>query len=277
MAALSLLEALAEVPDPRSRHGRIHPLHAVLALTVLAMLHGCRGPVAIAQFGRDHGTPLAHALGFTRGKTPAASCLCELFSRLDAVAFEAALARWIQSRTPPAAGEKAPEPEPVSLDGKTLRGSKDGAVPGQHLVAAYAPLVEAVLLQVRVDAKTNEHKAALQLLGILPVRGRVLIGDALFCQRDVCATIIDQGGDYLFFAKANQPGLQTDIAAGFGYEAAARAVAAAFSPRRSDTAPVAGAAGAQRGQRARSAGGADAADDHAADAARTLAGSGAGL
>jgi DDE family transposase len=42
MAALSLVEVLAEVPDPRSRHGRIHPLPAILALTVLAMLHGCR-------------------------------------------------------------------------------------------------------------------------------------------------------------------------------------------------------------------------------------------
>lgn len=232
MAALSLLEVLAEVPDPRSRHGRVHPLPAVLALTVLAMLRGRKGPTAIFEFGRDHGTPLAHALGFTRGKTPAASCLCELYGRLDAVAFEAALTRWVQSRTPPPAGDggQAAEKEPVSIDGKTLRGSKDGEVPGQHLVAAYAPLVEAVLAQVKVDAKTNEHKAALQLLGILPVKGRVVIGDAMFCQRDVCAAVIDQGGDYIFFAKANQPGLQADVAAGFDYEAAATAVAAAFSP-----------------------------------------------
>src|SRR4051812_35545986 len=122
MAGLSLLEVLAEVPDPRSRHGRVHPLPAVLALTVLAMLRGSRGPVAIAQFGRDYGTPLAHALGFTRGKTPAASCLSELFSRLDAVAFEAALSRWVRSRTPPAAaprdGDKGQDKEPVSIDGK---------------------------------------------------------------------------------------------------------------------------------------------------------------
>src|SRR3954447_1389613 len=103
MAALSLIEVLAEVPDPRSRHGRIHPLPAVLALTVLAVLRGCTGPAAIAQFGRDHGAPLAHALGFRRGKTPAASCLSELFRRLDPVAFEAALARWVRSRMPPAA------------------------------------------------------------------------------------------------------------------------------------------------------------------------------
>jgi hypothetical protein len=233
MAALSLLEALADVPDPRSRHGRIHPLSAILALTVLAMLRGCKGPVAIAQFGRDHGTPLAHALGFTRGKTPAASCLSELFSRLDPVAFEAALARWISARAAAMAhpgGQPRPGPEPLSLDGKTLRGSRDGEVPGQHLVAAYAPLVQAVLVQVRVDAKTNEHKAALELLGILPVRNRLVMGDAMFCQRQICQEVIDQGGDYLFFVKDNQPGLQRDIAAGFGYEAAQRSIAAAFSP-----------------------------------------------
>jgi hypothetical protein len=233
MSALSLLEVLAEVPDPRSRHGRVHPLPAILALTVLAMLRGCKGPVAIAQFGRDYGPPLAHALGFTRGKTPAASCLSELYRRLDAVAFEAALARWMQARLSaarPSGGTGAPAKEPLSLDGKSLRGSRDGEAPGQHLVAAYAPLVEAVLVQVRVDAKTNEHKAALQLLGVLPVQGRIVLGDALFCQRDLCQRIVDQGGDYLFFVKENQPGLQGDIAAGFGHEAAARSIAAAFSP-----------------------------------------------
>src|SRR5271165_585442 len=126
MAALSLIEALATVPDPRSRHGRIHPLSAILALTVLAMLRGCRGPTAISQFGRDYGIPLAHALGFTRGKTPAPSCLSDLYRCLDAAAFEAALSRWIQARTPAAAPEDPAPPddlEPVSLDGKTLRGS----------------------------------------------------------------------------------------------------------------------------------------------------------
>ncbi len=252
MTALSLIDVLTEVPDPRSRHGRRHPLPAILALVVLAMLRGCKGPVAIAQFGRDYGVALAQALGFTRGKTPAPSCLSELLSRLDAVAFEAALSRWIQSRTPTPTAAQANGPtdkdkQPLSLDGKTLRGSRDGEVPGQHLVAAYAPLVQAVLVQVRVDAKTNEHKAALQLLGILPVKGRIVVGDAMFCQRDVCQEIVDQGGDYVFLVKDNQPGLQRDIAAGFGYEAAARSIAAAFSPGRSASGAATPTAGPRHG------------------------------
>jgi hypothetical protein len=225
MAARALLEVLAELPDPRSRHGRRHPLPAILALVVLAMLRGARGPTAIAQFGRDHGAALAHALGFTRGKTPAASHLSRVLRRLDAAALETLLARWIAARLP------AESTRVVSLDGKTVRGSHDGDTPGQHLVAAYAPHVDAVLAQIRVDAKTNEHKAALELLGILPVRDRVVVGDAMFCQRDLCEQVVTQGGDYIFFAKDNQPGLVTDIRAGFGFTASAHALAATFSPR----------------------------------------------
>src|SRR5262249_18412054 len=62
----------------------------------------------------------------------------------------------------------------ISLDGKTARGSRDGEVPGQHLVAAYCAEGQAVLGQIRVGAKTYEHKAALQLLGIVPVKGNIL-------------------------------------------------------------------------------------------------------
>lgn len=227
MAPLSLLEVLADVPDPRSRHGRFHPLPSILALTVLAMLQGCKGPTAISQFGRDHGIALAQVLGFRRAKTPAASRLCKLYQVLDAVAFEAAIARWIASRMPSAEGQAK---QPVSIDGKNLRGSREGETPGQHLVAAFAHEHQAVLAQIRVDAKTNEHKAALQLLGILPAKGRIILGDAMFCQRDLCAKIVEQGGDYLFTVKGNQLGLERDIEAGFGFEASARQVAEAFSP-----------------------------------------------
>jgi len=213
MAPLSLLEALADVPDPRSRHGQRHPLLALLSLTVLAMLHGCKGPTAIAQFGRDHGIALAHALGFRRGKTPAASCLCDLYIAMNAVAFEAVISRWIASRMPAPASNA--DQQAVSLDGKTLRGSRDGEAPGHHLVAAYAHEHRAVLAQIRVDAKTNEHKAALELLGILPVKGRVVLGDAMFCQRELCEEIVDSGGDYLFVVKDNQPDLKAAAAADF--------------------------------------------------------------
>lgn len=176
MPPCTLFEALAVLPDPRSHHGRIHPLPAVLGLVALGLLLGRKSIQSIARFGRQHGAPLAHALGFRRGKTPTASTLCRTLRRFDAQQLEAILSRWIQDRLDPNTFEQ------ISLDGKTLRGSRNGEVPGQHLVAAYAPAVEAVLAQIRVDSKTNEHKAALQLLGILPLKGKVVVGDAMFCR-----------------------------------------------------------------------------------------------
>ena len=265
MPALTLVEALADVPDPRSRHGRIHPLPAALCLVVLGLLLGRTSLSGIARLGRLYGAPLAHALGFRRGKTPTKAMLSELLRALDAGAFEAALSRWVRCRL-------SDEPEHLSLDGKALRGSRDGAVPGQHLVAVYAPAVEAVLAQVRVDAKTNEHKAALQLLGLIPLEGKVVVGDALFCQRDLAERVVADGGDYVLLVKDNQPGLQADIAAAFGHEASQRASAAAFSPRGAGARP--GPAGDHDRQGARPGREAHPADDDAADGARALAGAG---
>jgi hypothetical protein len=234
------------------------------------MLSGCKSYEAIAQFGRDKGPALAHVLGFRRGKTPCKSTFSVLFRALDIDAFEAILSGWITTRLPAS-------PELVaSLDGKNLRGSRDGEAPGQHLVAVYAPHVQAVLAQIRVDSKTNEHKAALQLLGILPLAGRIFLGDAMFCQRDVCAKIIAGGGDYIFFVKDNQPSLAIDIDAGLAYETAARATAAAFSPCGS-AGHTGGACGLGAGQGARSPGETHPPNDQHLDQTAGLGGSAARL
>ena len=37
-----LLSVLAEIPDPRSRHGRRHPLTAILALVCCAIMSGAK-------------------------------------------------------------------------------------------------------------------------------------------------------------------------------------------------------------------------------------------
>jgi hypothetical protein len=268
MPTLTLADVLADLPDPRSRHGCFHPLPAVLNLVVLGLLMGRKSLSSIARLGRTYGTPLAQALGFRRGKTPTKSTLSEVLRAVDAQALERALSRWVSSRLPADLVQ-------LSLDGKTLKGSRDGQLPGQHLLSAYAPQVQAVLMQMRVDAKTNEHKAALQLLGLLPLAGKVVLGDAMFCQRDLAEKVVGQGGDYVFTVKDNQPGLGIDIAAGLGFEGAARSIAAAFSPRAATTA--AGAGGDDGGQKAWPPGEADAADDGNLEPASEVAGAGAGL
>jgi hypothetical protein len=212
----SLCEVLATIPDPRDPSGLRHPLPAIFNLLVVAALAGMRSLTAAAQFARDHGPPLAHALGFRSARTPCTATLSNVLRQLDPGAVEAALGRWVVARCPDVG-------EQLCLDGKTARGTREGSIPAVHLLAAYAPRVAAVVAQIRVDRKTNEHKAALELLGVLPLRGTVVTGDAMFCQTDVCGAVVQDGGDYLFTVKDNQPTLHHDIACMF-------AESAAFSP-----------------------------------------------
>ncbi len=77
------------------------------------------------------------------------------------------------------------------------------------------PDVAAVLAQLRVDGKTNEHKAALELLGVLPLSGAVVTADAMFTHADFAAEVLKGGGDYILPVKDNQPRLRADIALAF--------------------------------------------------------------
>ena len=49
------------------------------------------------------------------------------------------------------------------------------------------------------------------LLERVSMTDRVLTGDALYCQRQLCEQVVDEGGDYLLIVKSNQKGLYEDI------------------------------------------------------------------
>ena len=181
----SLWEYFQEVPDPRSRQGRRYQLPAILTLASVAMLSGIRSLYAMAQFGRDHGAAFAEALGFDRKKTPCCTALHYLFQNLDVDAFEQAINRWRKQQQ--RSGRRT-----IAIDGKTLRGVQGDQLPGVHLLAGFESEAGEVLGQLPVKAKTNEHKAALELLELIPVEGNVITGDAMFCQRDLSRAILQK-------------------------------------------------------------------------------------
>jgi hypothetical protein len=211
----SLYEVFRGIPDPRHRRGTVYPLASVLTLVSAAMLCGARSLAAISQWGRDY-NHLAPQLGFGRQardgtyRTPCTSELHTLLAALPAAVFEAALTRWILAR-----GVTDLERRVVAIDGKTLRGSQGHQLPGVHLLAAYCRDVEAVIAQLAVPGETNEHKTALELLKLIPLKGTLVTGDAAFTQRDLCAAVVAGEGDYFLTVKDNQPTLEADIRAAF--------------------------------------------------------------
>jgi len=211
----SLLALLADVPDPRGRQGQRHPLAATLAAVVCGILTGARGCDAIAQWVRNQEPQVWHALGFRR-KPPCANMYRILLARLPAEALEAAIARWMQALVPEALPEEPLKSlKPTSIDGKTLCGTLNTHGRSVHLLSLFDQQLGGVLRQLAMPADTNEHKAALTLLKTIVLRGRVITGDAIFCQRDLCQQVVDDGGDYLLAVKDNQPELKAAIEAEF--------------------------------------------------------------
>jgi DDE family transposase len=96
LAAGSLLSFLAAVLDRRSRHGRRHPLTAILGLVCCTIICGARSYAAIARWGYDQDIDLKHRLGFTR-KPPKLGGFRKVLIALAPNAFEDALSWWAES------------------------------------------------------------------------------------------------------------------------------------------------------------------------------------
>jgi DDE_Tnp_1-associated len=225
---LGLLQFLNEIPDPRGCNGRQHPLSAVLALACCAIMCGARGYSAIGQWAHDHDIELMHRLGFTR-RPPKSGGIRKVLMAVGPSALEAALTRWAEAllgQLPPA---DAGCPDAFALDGKSARGSFDGLNKAIHLLSLVAHRSGLTVAQAEVPSggvdKTNEHKAALRLLAGLVLEGRLITGDAIFCQRDLSRAVLVGGGHYLWVVKDNQPTLLADIQA-----ALAPGADGAFSP-----------------------------------------------
>jgi hypothetical protein len=212
----SLAAALATVPDPRRPYGWRPaypplPLVGLLQLTVVAVLCGARSLSAIAQWGRERveEAPTALvALGLPPGRWPCVATLHRVFKALDVAAFEAVVGAWLGTTG------VAPR-DPLAVDGKTWRGTQREAVPGVHLVAAYAHQAGAILAQVPSAGKGQELAAAKAVLAPVPLGGRLVTADALLTQRAICTPIVAAGGDYLLPVDDNQPTLRDDLAAVF--------------------------------------------------------------
>jgi predicted transposase YbfD/YdcC len=206
---LALVDFLAQIKDFRQSSGKRYSLAAILSVAVAAMLCGFKSYSAIAQWGRIYGRHLVEALGFEDGKTPCAATFYNVFSGLDKQDLEQQLGAWAESLQ----NESHPDHycEAISIDGKTLRGSKKQGAPSAHLLSAVGHRLGLTLFEVAVKDKTNEIGAVKELLAGLILKDKLITADALLTQQEVAQTIVDQGGDYVMIVKANQPGLLAQV------------------------------------------------------------------
>ena len=217
---VSILDHFTDLPDPRREQGRIHRLDEIVFIATCAVLCGADSWEQIADYAHSKLDWLRTFLTLPGG-VPSHDTFRRVFCLLDPLAFQQCFYAWItalmqrRGLTPIAADP--PELRPIAIDGKAQRGSARRTVgrSALHVVSAWAVENRLTLGQVATDAKSNEITAIPELLALLDLKGAVVTIDAMGCQKEIAADIIDGEGQYLLAVKENQPHLYEDIGRAF--------------------------------------------------------------
>ena len=195
----------AKLPDPRREtRNKLHALQDILMIVLSTVLSGIEDWVGIETFAQERPAWLRGFLELPNG-IPSHDTLSDGMGRMDPIAFRAAFTPWATDALPNLAGE------PVGVDGKTLRGSRDGEQGAVHLVSAFAAQARWVLAQQAVAEKSNEITAIPDLLHLLDLHGAVVSADAMGGQKAIAQTILEAGADYVLALKDNHPSLCENV------------------------------------------------------------------
>ena len=203
---MQLKTILRQVPDPRGKQGQDYMLWSILSLIVVSLLCGRRGMKAAFLLGRSLSRRQKAELGFIRGTTPCHATLTETLRVIDAQALADVLE--------PCFSRKA-ETRVTSPSTARRCKSKDSEGKAEHVLSAFCSSLQTVLGHEASRSKGLEIPDALKLLERLDLRGKIVTGDAIFCQKSIAAKIVERGGDYVFPVKDNQKTLRQDIETAF--------------------------------------------------------------
>jgi len=190
--------------DPRRRHRRRHLLLDIITIAICAVIAGANDWQQIATFGRCRFDWLKRFLSLPNG-IPSHDTFQRVFELLQPGAFQACFRGWMRALAENLGLQH------IAIDGKTLRGSRTSELGPLHLVSAWATANHLSLGQEAVAHKSNEITAIPKLLELLDIEGVLITIDAMGCQKDIAAAIVERGGDYVLTVKENQECLLNDI------------------------------------------------------------------
>lgn len=200
---LSLVECFDEIEDPRINRRRVHNLIDIIVIGICAVICNADGWADMRTWAETHRKWLQQFLQLPGG-LPSRDTLRRTLSRLDPQAFQQAFLKWLR-------GLRKELGNVIAIDGKTLRGSKVGGIKPLHIVSAWASDQHLTLGQTTVDKKSNEITAIPKLLESLTLSGAIVTIDAMGCQRDIAAKIIERKGHYCLAVKGNQEKLHEQL------------------------------------------------------------------
>jgi predicted transposase YbfD/YdcC len=207
LSQASIRTFFASLPDPRKRRTRVkHPLLTLVVLGLCGTIAGADTWEEIVQFAQDRHDWLARLVDLSAG-VPSHDTFGRVFAALDPLAFQKCLLNWVQRLHEVTKGQV------IAIDGKVAREAmaRAGDQGPMTLVSAWASANHVFLGQVAGAKGSNELGALPKLLELLDLHGAIVTLDALGCQKEIVAQIVDQGGDYVIAVKGNQEKLETAV------------------------------------------------------------------
>lgn len=112
----------------------------------------------------------------------------------------------------------------INLDGKKIRGEspKSRGNDGLFILSAWVSEYRVCIGQEKVQDKSNEITAIPKILDSIDIKGSIVSIDAIGCQKEIAAQIVEKEGYYLLAVKANQGDLFVEIQENFIYFNAAQ-------------------------------------------------------
>src|SRR5208282_243527 len=187
----------------------MYPLHEVLLLVTCATIASCDDFDDIVLWGEHHLDFLRRFSAFHFG-VPCARWVRALFNRVDPRLFARCFESWTAALWPE-------RHDLIAIDGKTSRRTHDKrkGLKALHTLSAYATNARLVLAQLSVPEKTNEITAIPVLLDQLAAAGQLegalVTIDAMGCQVEIAAKIVEHKADFLLPLKGNQPTLEAEV------------------------------------------------------------------
>jgi hypothetical protein len=201
-----LFQVLQSITDVRKPRGKRHQIEYVLAACLCATLAGAKSVGAIAGWAKDQTRDDLKRLGAKYGRPPSEDTIRRVLQEVKVAEIDEKTGTWM------ALQQKLVDGQALALDGKTLRGSRDGDGKPVHLLSAIVHGSGVVVAQTPVPGKTNEITCVEPLLRNVDIKGTVVTADAMHTQRETARYIVeDKQADYLLTVKDNQPTLRQDI------------------------------------------------------------------
>jgi predicted transposase YbfD/YdcC len=204
-----LLEHFSRLDDGREQWRVMYPLSEMLLLLTCATIAGCDDFDEIAAWGEHHLEFLRRFAPFHFG-IPCERWLRTLVNRVDPILFGHCFEGWIKDLWPD-------RHDLIAIDGKTSRRTHDKrkGLKALHTLSAYATNARLTLAQLSVPEKSNEITAIPEILDHLAATGQLegalVTIDAMGCQVEIAAKIVEHKADFMLALKGNQPTLEAEV------------------------------------------------------------------